>query len=778
MKLQEGSKMYVLSGSGGPSQAEGVGPPIAVSWSVSEFDLAELLRKLWRRRWLIAGTVLTIMAISLSIIEQLTPRYTAVAYVEISPRQSRVFDFESVLSGLPADTATIETEMKIIQSRKLAERVIERLDLIRSPEFNPSLQTPTKVAMKLKEGITFIKDSLGNARELLESVFPSLFLPGEPLEVEGVASVEEEYEAGKARVINTFLSRLTVAPEGRSRVVAISFVSEGPRTAAKVANTVADFYLVSQLDAKFEATKRANVWLNDRIVELRREVEVAERTVEEFREQSGLIRGARDVSLASEQISDLSTQHVLERTRLAEAEARLRQVERLLVTPGMIETASEVLASPLIRDLRREEARVERVVAEFSEEYGERHPKMINARAELRDLRAKISSVVDKVIQGLRNEVAVARARAGSLDTALEKLTKEVAQLNKHEVQLRALEREGLASRSLLETLLARSKETTSQEDFQQADANILSYAPAPRSPSYPKKIAMLGVSFLGSIFVGVFLAFATEQLDHGFRSMEQVERLLGVKPLGLVPTIGGLGMLGKKPEAYILDKPMSAFGEAIRSFHTNLLLSNDDRRPKVILVSSSLPKEGKTTVAISLARMLASIGQRVLLIDCDLRRPVMHKSLGLSSIPGLVDCLDEKVSLDNVIQEDKYSGVHFLGGGTSTTHPPSILSSDSMKRLLEMLKQAYDIVILDSAPVMAVSDSLVLSRLVDKTVFLIRWRETRRETATIALKQLMEAGADIAGVLLTMVNVKEHAQYGFGDSGSYVGKIRKYYSS
>jgi len=195
-------------------------------------------------------------------------------------------------------------------------------------------------------------------------------------------------------------------------------------------------------------------------------------------------------------------------------------------------------------------------------------------------------------------------------------------------------------------------------------------------------------------------------------------------------------------------------------------------------LVSSALPKEGKTSVAISLARMLASIGQRVLLIDCDLRRPVMHKSLGLSSTPGLVDCLVEKVSLDNVIQEDQYSAVHFLGAGTSTTHPPSILSSDFMKKLLDMLKQAYDIVILDSAPVMAVSDSLVLSRLVDKTVFLIRWRETRRETATNGLNQLMEAGADVTGVLLTMVNVKEHAQYGFGDSGSYVGKIRKYYSS
>lgn len=790
MNIRDGSNMYILQDvNQGPAAG---GPyPHTGPQSISEVDLNEFFRRLWRRKLAIFGTIITVMAIVMVVLTHLTPLYSAVTLVEIGQKETNVFDFEAVVSGLSVDASSVETQIRVIRSRKLANKTVEKLQLYQDPEFNPALRAPSAPARWLD---TLLRntantdkapseersaENLSEESEWYNFVSPLvdklavLLSDTEEPGIEKAIILEREQN----RVINKFLEGLKVESEGISRVIAIWFESANPRTAASITNTLADYYIVAQLDAKLEATQLANEWLNNRIKELREEVEVTERATEVYRERSGLIRGSRNVSLAVEQISELSTQHVLAKAMLAEAEARFRHAERLLKSPRGIETASEVLASPLIQKLREEESRVERQVAELSVQYGERHPTMINARAEHRDLTAKIKTEVNKIIEGLRNEVAVARARAASLIVALDELKHQVGNLNTQEVQLRSLEREAAASRSLLETLLARAKETASQVAFQQPDATILSYAAIPQRPSFPPKVIIMAVTLGFAIILGLLLASVIESLDSGFRSMEQVERLMGMTPLGLVPTLKGLAGFNRKPESSILEKPASAFGEAIRSLHTNLLLSDSDKRPKVILIASALPKEGKTTVVVSLARMLSSIGQKVLVIDCDMRRSSVHKAFGLDARPGLVECLNGEVALNDVIREDQYSGTHLLSSGAPADHPPNLLSSDSFRTMLNTLSQGYDLIILDSAPVLAVSDSLVLSRVVDKVVYLVRWVETRRETAINGIKQIVDAGGDMAGVLLTMVDAKEHAQYGFGDSGSYAGPIKKYYT-
>jgi capsular exopolysaccharide synthesis family protein len=592
--------------------------------------------------------------------------------------------------------------------------------------------------------------------------------------------VDSEQELARRHndgVIDAFLQRLAVKPEGRSRVARISFVSEDPKLAAAAANAVADFYVVAQLEAKFEATKRATTWLGERVEQLRSEVESKEQTIEEYRAQSGLLKGGREVTLTDEKVSELNAQIVLELANLAESEARLQQINRLVESPNGIESAIEVLRAPLIRELRAEESRVERTIAELSEEYGDRHPTFINAQAELRDLRGKIKIEVDRVIQGLRNEVAVARARSSSLVRSLEKVKTEVADLNLREVQLRALEREANASRTLLETLLERTKETASQESFQQADASILSYAPIPKFPSSPKKSILYPVVLVAALLLGLSAAFLIEKLDLGFRSAEQIGQYLRVRSLGLIPSTSKIATLGKPPQEYILENPQSAFGEAIRSLYTNILLSDVVQRPKVLLISSSLPREGKTTIAVSLARTLAMFGQRVLVVDCDLHRPTTHEAMKMKPAPGLSECLREGVRPEDVIQIDEASGAHVLQAGTPHGYSPDQLDSDVMQRLLRSLTRRYDLVILDSAPVLAVADTFFLARLADKTIFLVRWAKTRRESVGLALEQLLAAGANVSGVLLTMVDVKSHAQYGYADSGAYQGSLKKYYT-
>ncbi len=749
--------------------------PHAISQRHERDDLRELVRKLWRRKMVVFGTVVTLTTLAFVTVNQITPRYTGQTFVMIDVRKTQVVDVEAVMSGLPSDIATIVSEVQVLQSRGLAQKVIERLRLDRNPEFNEELRP--------KSGFEELKITMA---ELLN---PWNYLPEEWLAVmeqwsvivfgpreEKELSEEEKAERQHIDVIDVVLDGLRVKPQGRSRVIGIAFESENPRTAASAANAFADLYIVDQLEAKFEATQRATAWLSDRLTDLREKVEASERAVEAYRANSGLI-ASKGATVASQQMSEINTQLILARSARAESEARLHQVETLISSSRGLETTTEVLSSLLIQSLRAQEAEVTREAAELSEEYGERHPRMINARAEIRDLRNSIHAEVDKIVKGLRNEVGVARAREASLRVSLDELEKKMGGLNKAEVRLRVLAREANANRLLFEIFLSRFKETSAQEDIQQADARIISRADVPQLPSYPKKWLILALVLVGSGALGVFLAFFIELLDRGFRSTEQIQQLTGIPALGLIPSLKGLRSIGTTPEDYVVKRPASAYSESIRTLHTGLLMSNIDAPPKVILVSSSLPLEGKTTICLSLARIMAMAGQKVVLVEAELRRPRAHQAFGGPGKPGMVELLAGKASLEEVISEDKATTAHLIPAGEATPNAPELLGSKQMRNLLERLSNAYDLVIVDSPPVLVVSDARVLATLVDKCVFVTRWASTPREVATNGLQQLLDAGADVAGVLLTMVNVRKHARYGYGDSGYYYGRTRQYYS-
>jgi succinoglycan biosynthesis transport protein ExoP len=738
----------------------GAGEPTSPSRVPGEVELGEVLRKLWRRKGIIAGVTVALTLIAALVILQITKLYTAESMVMINDRETQVVDVEAVVSALAGDAETIESEIQVIRSRGIAQRVVDELRLQDDPEFNSALRPRSTV------------------KTLLD---PRRWIPPDWLSMVGAEgpggslSPEEEVERRRARIVNFFLSKLEVSQVGRSRVIRIAFTSTNPRLAARIANLLADFYVVSQLEAKFDATQRANEWLSGRVAELREAVHRAEGAVEEFRQQSGLIQG-KDATLKTQEISELNAQLVIERSKRAEAEARLRQVERLLNGPDGAQAVSKVLQSPLIQSLREQQADIEGQAAELTYEYGIMHPRMINIHAEAEDLRQKIADEVDRIVQGLRNDVSVARAREDTLATALNELREEVGQANTNEITLRALEREAEASRALLETFLARSKETGSQEDFQQADATVISWAAAPERPSYPRrKLLLIGAVGVAGFF-SMMLALGVEMFDHGFRSMEQIERQLGVRPLGLVPAIKGLAKLRCSADRHILEKPGSAYAESIRSLYTSLVLSSGGQPVKTILVTSALPKEGKTSIALSLAHMLASSGHNVMLVDCDLRRPTAHKTFGVRSQPGLVELLLGKAALKEVLTTDPRSGARLVPAGGPVLNPAELLGSPQMKRFLAWLAERHELVILDSPPVLAVSDARVLARMVDRTLFLVRWVETRRERVIAGWRQLVEAGGTVR-VALTLVDVRRHAQYSYSDSGDFYGQIRKYYT-
>lgn len=566
---------------------------------------------------------------------------------------------------------------------------------------------------------------------------------------------------------------------GLSQVILLTARSEDPKLAAALANTLAELYLVEQLEAKFEATRRATDWLNERVLDLRRQVEASEQAVEEYRRQHGLMRGrGKDTTVTEQQISEISTQLILARTKTAEAGARLRQVRTLVKSDGGVDSAAEVLASPLIQRLREQETDVARRAAEMATEYGPRHPKMINIKAELEDVRARIGGEVEKIVRGLSNELEVARTRERTLERNLEDLKTEAAEINVSQGRLRVLEREAAADRALLDTLLARWKETGRREEIQHADARIISAAVVPGGPSSPRKRLIIGAALGLSTFLGVLLAFLVEHLDRGFRSSEQIETMTGVGTLALVPLLAGLRLGRRSPVAYVLAKPASLFAESLRTLHTGLLLSDVDAAPKSVLVTSSLPEEGKTTISIAMARLLARNGRSVLLVDADLRRHQASRMLGFPDASGLVELLvREGTRLDDVLRCDEDSGLHVLAaGGSSVPSPPDLFDSTRMRELMQALHRTYELIVIDSPPIHVVSDARILSRLADRTVFVVRWGKTRRESAALGIKLLLESGARVAGAVLSMVNVRKNARYAYADSGYYgYGASRKY---
>ena len=709
----------------------------------AEPNLREVIRLLWRRKMLIASTIFLTMLVSVLIVFQLTPQYTAETQVLIGTRTSNVVDIESVLEALRPDRTTLQSEVEVLASRSLAEQVVDELGLMENPEFNQLLRPP----------------SLRNPIQWLSTSLRSALFGGDS---SALATPQEAERRARNDVVTALQEVIAVDLVRISRVASVTVTSEDPELAAKIANTLAEVYLREQIRQKLEAGDQAAVFLNERVETIRNQVEQSDKAVEDYRQQQGLTQ-ARDTTLIEQQISEVNTLLIAAQARTAEADASLRQARAQMRSEGDIYAVPEVLAAPLIQNLRMQEARLAGEAAQMASEYGARHPQLINVTAELSDIRGKIAVEVDRIVLGLQNSLEVAQTRERALEQSLDDLKAEAAQLTDSQARLRILEREAEANRALFDVFLSRYNETGQQEDLQSADARVISRATVPSEPSWPNIEAAMGISLVVSILLSLLMVFLIEQVfDRGFRHTEQIENLLNTGTLGVVP------MLDEPEETlpgYVLDKPVSAFAESLRMLHTGLLLTDAEDAPSVsVLVTSSVPEEGKTFIALAWARQVARSGRKVLLVDADLRHGQVGKRLGLSDKRGLLQLLTGHLeSTEEAIQHDEHSGLDVLTAGRTVEVPTDILRSRLMSELMDKLKSSYELIIVDSPPSLLVSDSRTLARLLDKTVFVVRWADTVRKVAANAYKQLLESEAQMAGVVLSMAQVNRRGSYGYG---------------
>lgn len=708
-------------------------PAAITATELAQGDLRALWLMLRRRRTLLLAIVSAAVLVASVLALTLPRQYTASAIVMIDPRKTQMTGVDAVVSGLTPDIAAVRTEVAVMRSRAVIDRAIAQLELLDDVAFTRSLT-------------------------------------GLGARITGSVPDANDQPAWRSRAAEKVLDNMAIANDGRSFSITVSYSDTDPAQAARIANALADAYLTDQLDAKYQAAQRASVWLGGRLDAMREDVQRAERAVEEYKTAHNLL-GVGEETITQQQLVAINAALVQARAERSQTDARLRSTEALLEGKGSLEAASTVLSSPLIQSLKQQEALVRRKEAELAGRYGAKHPTLINTRAELRDIRAKISEEVQKIVQGMRNDVDIAAAKVSSLEGELATAEGRTGIGDQAMVQLRQLQREAAASRSLYEGFLERSKQVAEQQDLQVADARIIARADTPIKPSFPHIPLFIVIGVLLGAAMAFVTALLAEYFDHGFRRTHDLRLVTGVPVLGSVPVQPG----PDAPADYVMAKPLSAYAESLRMAYAALRFSATDGAakvaPKVVMVTSSVPGEGKSTFCQSLGRVLATAGHKVLVIDADVRRPRAPAPAGA---PDLLQVMAGTLPASAAVQHDA-SGMHTIAARHATT-ARDVLSAPALERVLANLRHSYDVILLDTPPVLAVADTAAVASVADGVVYVVRWAETPRELVVQGINQLHTQNASVLGTVLTQVDMAAQAKY--EHAGGYYARYQEYYAN
>src|SRR5215475_12444411 len=736
-------------------------------------ELWEWLRLLNRRKALIVGAGLVAVALMALIVAQQTPMYKASSRIMLDTRTFKPVSTEQALSGVDTfNLGAIQSELEVIQSEFLIGRVVDRLGLANNPEFNGT-KPPG-----------FLDTSLAPIRDLWHSGIASLLAPPKKDPKAAAAGVPrgnrgDDSDPGRRAAIGTVSGHLNVSLLGRTFVILVTVESTDGTMSARIANAIAEVYLADQVDNKNEANRRATEWLEERLAELRRNLQVAEEAVATYRRDKGLA-GSPEGVVSTQTLSDLNGKYIAAKTRRIEKEGRLVALSKASLNPNELANIAEVSSNATLNSLRTQELELTRRIADYQTQFGPNHPKVQQAQAELASVRSRFLAQTQSITLAIRAELDAAKSEEEELKTQVERASVLSGATSQYEAELKQLEREAQSNRALYESFLNRFKELREQQDIQRADARILAYAWPNFAPSSPQYKTSLFAAFIIGCLLGMAGAIAAEKLDRVFRSASQVEKATGVAVLGMVPLVKGSAGVRANIVSQVLDRTTSSAAEAMRAVFTAISLSNPDRPARVIAVTSSTPAEGKTTFAAALGGLLTKMNasRRVLLVDLDLRQAKLAQALGLKDRGGTIDeYLMGTKTLDECIRRHDMSGVDYICARPDTPNAPEILESHAMKAALATFADRYDLVLLDSPPVMAVSDARIISQLADYTIFIVHWARTPRDVVKSAVAALL-AVTDRVGIVINKVNLAKHALYEYGDYGDYYSRYNSYYAA
>jgi succinoglycan biosynthesis transport protein ExoP len=753
-------------------QSQNPGPDVGVEIARS-IDFDQLLAAARRQARVV--TVMSVAALLVGVAYTITavPQYMATTDILIDSQKDKNA-LSASIAELTFDTGAIDSQVEVLKSEKIALSVISALNLTSDAEFLGARGT-----------------LIGQALDLLRSAFDfsGWFVTREK-------SNAEEDAGLKRSAIARLKANLEVRRVARTYVLAVDYTSPDRNKASAIANAFAEAYLTDQLDAKFDATRRAAGWLQSRISDLKEESLASDFAIQKFKADNGIVvtGGDRPGLMSDQQLTELNAQMVLARADTAKSEARYEQIQDLLKSGRAGASVPDSLANPVVNDLREKYLNASKVEAQLESKLGGGHLQVINLRREMEEFQRLIYEELQRTAESYRSDAEVARAKEESLTLAMSGLVGANVETNQTLVQLRELEREAETYRALYQTFMQRYQEALQQQSFPVSEARVITSATPPAYPSYPKHGLVLALSLVIGAMGGSGLGALREYRDRVFRVASHVRDELGLDFLGMLQVVDTLATVKGENDGtqdpkriyptnslqrYSIDHPLSSFSETLRSAKVAVDLSLGDRRPKVVGVISVLPKEGKSTVAKNFASLLAHLGARSLLIDADLRNPGLTRDMARQADAGILEAIRGERSLRDLLLSEPDSGLFVLPAVVKkrVQHSSEILSSPGMRSVLAEAGAAFDYIVIDLPPLGPVVDVRAAASMFDAFLVVVEWGRTPR----IMLQNVLAADNALfekcVGVLYNKVNLKKVRLYeNYGSKDYYYSRYSAYY--
>ena len=728
-------------------------PRFAIEQEEDSIDLLHYWRVVRKYLFEIIGLAVAVGILASLVANSMVPIYSAstkVSIERVSPATGGYSDISWYsMQQYPG------TQYQIIKSKSVAELVVENLKLWENPHFQKKVPD---AGSSWRKYVPFINKK-SNREE----------------EVKNESKTDEEKIADKKEsLVDIVQAGITVSPVKDTFVVEIGFSSSSPEVAALVANGVVDAYIQRNLEARFKEVKKVSDWMTESLGGITAQLEGSESKLQQYRSKENLVDvGKGATGFQTERLGELSDQVVKERLAFNQLKVLKRQADRFskMSLDELLNNPS-IYKHPTLNELKAAEVEASRRQAELKKRYGPKHPKMKQVTNEVEAIRNRYRELIPSIIRGIDEDYEVSRQNLASLEKEFETLKKSVQSANVKGFELERLQQDVEGSRKLRDLFMEEYKQTSLNSSFETDRVRVVDPALVPGAPSKPNKRRIIMMAVLLALFAGIGLAFLIDYLDQTIKTSEDVERKLGLSTLGLLPELNKKKIKkGEiKPERAYIEDESSNFSETIRTIRTSITLSALDKPHKVILSTSSVPGEGKTTVACNVALSMSQL-EKTLIFDADMRRPSAKKIFGYDHrSAGMSELLAGTAEFKDVIHKVEGTDLHVVTAGAIPIDPLDLLASKKFSLLIEELKKRYDRIIIDSPPVSLVSDAVLLSSFVDAVIYVVKSDSTNSKIVNASIQKLRHVNAHIIGVVVNNVDVKKMSKYyGYG-YGKYYG--------
>ena len=710
-------------------------------------SLSGIILAIRQRRSTLIATIVLIPLCAWLTLHQVTPLYTATGSLIYEPGGYRLRELQSILREDPTTEGMMASQAEILHSLRIAQKVAERGNLFTNPEFNVALQPPG-LAHRLIDQVRWL---LG-----METELPSTDTVFGPVP-----------DPSRNRTLLAVQDRLRAAAVRFSHVIEVSFVADNALVAATAVNNAMDAYIKDQYAAKHRLVDNATALLQKQAAELRQQVRQAEERTSAYRDKHALSQGMH-AGTDTEEITNLTQDLAKAQSDGAAATARLDAAR------GRIGAEAQAAVSPSVVQLRVHLDRLSGQLQAQMGRLGSAHPDVQSLTRQIADSQRAIHEEITRAVAATEAEQHAAAERVEFLEAVL-KQTKAAAQnADKAQIPLNAMTRDLDAARGQLQSVLERIQQTAQQAAVESSEAHEISQALPPDYPTSPRTVPIMAGSIVAAGFLGLLLVYLLQLTDTSIRSGDEIRRLTGLPCLALIPEVRRRALGHLKIHDYVVRRPLTAYAEQVRSLRAGISLDID--HPHIITVTAARPSEGKSLMTLALGRSAQLGGERVLIVECDVRQPSLQYRFGADASPGLLEVLRGEAKWQETIQSDPLTGMKYITAGKPGGDILGLFLSEKMRQILTQMREDYDIILLDAPPVEAMTEARIAASLADATVLCVRWSSTQIKTLLHAIELLHDARVRIIGTVMTRVDPRAHLRSGHGDSGVYHRRYKAYY--